>query len=180
MEQKCTINPASGEWKVGFCYFSISKLKVISLCILLCVVPVFFLCIWSSFSAEVSPWSLSSAVELRQAIVAMMNRKDELEEQNTYVGIYPSLSAVCKPSKTHTLTHTQTLTLRLEEDIGWPFCINCASLFSFHPETRGSFVLTWGRRQFCCGFVFRNKPPETVIYTHLTAAEMDRWANCKA
>lgn len=32
--------------------------------------------------------SLSSAVELRQAIVAMMNRKDELEEQNTYVGIF--------------------------------------------------------------------------------------------
>uniref|UniRef100_A0A671V1Y3 Sorting nexin 29 n=1 Tax=Sparus aurata TaxID=8175 RepID=A0A671V1Y3_SPAAU len=36
-----------------------------------------------SFSAEISLWSLSSAVELRQAIVAMMNRKDELEEQNT-------------------------------------------------------------------------------------------------
>uniref|UniRef100_A0A7N6BDL3 Sorting nexin 29 n=1 Tax=Anabas testudineus TaxID=64144 RepID=A0A7N6BDL3_ANATE len=30
-----------------------------------------------------SPCCLSSAVELRQAIVAMMNRKDELEEQNT-------------------------------------------------------------------------------------------------
>lgn len=29
--------------------------------------------------------SFSSAVELRQAIIAMMNRKDELEEQNTYV-----------------------------------------------------------------------------------------------
>lgn len=37
--------------------------------------------------------SLSSAVELRQAIVAMMNRKDEMEEQNTYV---------C--ARTHTLT----------------------------------------------------------------------------
>uniref|UniRef100_A0A3B4ZVC2 Sorting nexin 29 n=1 Tax=Stegastes partitus TaxID=144197 RepID=A0A3B4ZVC2_9TELE len=32
---------------------------------------------------KVSPRSLYSAVELRQAIVAMMNRKDELEEQNT-------------------------------------------------------------------------------------------------
>uniref|UniRef100_A0A671V499 Sorting nexin 29 n=1 Tax=Sparus aurata TaxID=8175 RepID=A0A671V499_SPAAU len=32
---------------------------------------------------KISLWSLSSAVELRQAIVAMMNRKDELEEQNT-------------------------------------------------------------------------------------------------
>uniref|UniRef100_A0A3Q1G7S3 Sorting nexin-29-like n=1 Tax=Acanthochromis polyacanthus TaxID=80966 RepID=A0A3Q1G7S3_9TELE len=36
-----------------------------------------------SLSAEVSLCSLSSTVELRQAIVAMMNRKDELEEQNT-------------------------------------------------------------------------------------------------
>uniref|UniRef100_A0A8D3CIX2 Sorting nexin 29 n=1 Tax=Scophthalmus maximus TaxID=52904 RepID=A0A8D3CIX2_SCOMX len=35
------------------------------------------------FIAEASPSALSSAVELRQAIVAMMNRKDELEEQNT-------------------------------------------------------------------------------------------------
>lgn len=37
-----------------------------------------------------TPDSFSSAVELRQAIVAMMNRKDELEEQNTYVGIFSS------------------------------------------------------------------------------------------
>uniref|UniRef100_A0A3Q3BHH8 Sorting nexin 29 n=1 Tax=Kryptolebias marmoratus TaxID=37003 RepID=A0A3Q3BHH8_KRYMA len=32
---------------------------------------------------DVSLWSLSSSAELRQAIVAMMNRKDELDEQNT-------------------------------------------------------------------------------------------------
>uniref|UniRef100_A0A7N6AUY3 Sorting nexin 29 n=1 Tax=Anabas testudineus TaxID=64144 RepID=A0A7N6AUY3_ANATE len=42
--------------------------------IVLCSVCVYFTC---------SPCCLSSAVELRQAIVAMMNRKDELEEQNT-------------------------------------------------------------------------------------------------
>uniref|UniRef100_A0A3Q1EU11 Sorting nexin-29-like n=1 Tax=Acanthochromis polyacanthus TaxID=80966 RepID=A0A3Q1EU11_9TELE len=56
---------------------------VISLCILLCAEAVCVLCIRSSLSAEVSLCSLSSTVELRQAIVAMMNRKDELEEQNT-------------------------------------------------------------------------------------------------
>uniref|UniRef100_A0A3Q1GAB2 Sorting nexin-29-like n=1 Tax=Acanthochromis polyacanthus TaxID=80966 RepID=A0A3Q1GAB2_9TELE len=53
------------------------------LCILLCAEAVCVLCIRSSLSAEVSLCSLSSTVELRQAIVAMMNRKDELEEQNT-------------------------------------------------------------------------------------------------
>uniref|UniRef100_A0A665TW82 Sorting nexin 29 n=1 Tax=Echeneis naucrates TaxID=173247 RepID=A0A665TW82_ECHNA len=41
------------------------------------------MCIMCIRGADASPWSLSSAVELRQAIVAMMNRKDELEEQNT-------------------------------------------------------------------------------------------------
>uniref|UniRef100_A0A665TWH6 Sorting nexin 29 n=1 Tax=Echeneis naucrates TaxID=173247 RepID=A0A665TWH6_ECHNA len=50
------------------------------LCTLLCLVSMCIMCIRG---ADASPWSLSSAVELRQAIVAMMNRKDELEEQNT-------------------------------------------------------------------------------------------------
>uniref|UniRef100_A0A665TX46 Sorting nexin 29 n=1 Tax=Echeneis naucrates TaxID=173247 RepID=A0A665TX46_ECHNA len=63
-----------------FFHFYISKLKVISLCTLLCLVSMCIMCIRG---ADASPWSLSSAVELRQAIVAMMNRKDELEEQNT-------------------------------------------------------------------------------------------------
>uniref|UniRef100_A0A3B4X2B3 Sorting nexin 29 n=1 Tax=Seriola lalandi dorsalis TaxID=1841481 RepID=A0A3B4X2B3_SERLL len=39
--------------------------------------------LYSDSLLKVSPCSPSSAVELRQAIVAMMNRKDELEEQNT-------------------------------------------------------------------------------------------------
>lgn len=33
----------------------------------------------------------SPAVELRQAIVAMMNRKDELEEQNMYVELHQDI-----------------------------------------------------------------------------------------
>uniref|UniRef100_A0A8C2WS31 Sorting nexin 29 n=1 Tax=Cyclopterus lumpus TaxID=8103 RepID=A0A8C2WS31_CYCLU len=40
-------------------------------------------CVSEVVLLEISLCSLSSAVELRQAIVAMMNRKDELEEQNT-------------------------------------------------------------------------------------------------
>lgn len=86
-EQKCSINPMSAEWKWEFMH------------IVLCSVCVYFTC---------SPCCLSSAVELRQAIVAMMNRKDELEEQNTYVGIY---SPYLLPTNPQILTHTQTHTL---------------------------------------------------------------------
>lgn len=53
-------------------------------------------------SMQKSHRSVSSAVELRQAIVAMMNRKDELEEQNTYV----LLPAACKLSNAP--SHTRT------------------------------------------------------------------------
>uniref|UniRef100_A0A8C2YYC3 Sorting nexin 29 n=1 Tax=Cyclopterus lumpus TaxID=8103 RepID=A0A8C2YYC3_CYCLU len=45
--------------------------------------PVVCFCVSEVVLLEISLCSLSSAVELRQAIVAMMNRKDELEEQNT-------------------------------------------------------------------------------------------------
>lgn len=61
-------------------------------------------------SMQKSHRSVSSAVELRQAIVAMMNRKDELEEQNTYVGIYSSYLLLANFQMLH---HTHVL--RLEE-----------------------------------------------------------------
>lgn len=102
-------------------------------------------------------------MELRQAIVAMMNRKDELEEQNTYVVMYSPYQLLANPHA-HTCTHT--LTLRLEEDIEWPFCSNCLSLFFFLSWDFFFFSWLGGRKQFCCVFVFSNKPPETVIYTH--------------
>uniref|UniRef100_A0AAQ4PWB1 Sorting nexin 29 n=1 Tax=Gasterosteus aculeatus aculeatus TaxID=481459 RepID=A0AAQ4PWB1_GASAC len=46
-------------------------------CVCVCV------CVCVCYVSTISLCFLSSAVELRQAIVAMMNRKDELEEQNT-------------------------------------------------------------------------------------------------
>lgn len=58
--------------------------------------------------------SVSSAVELRQAIVAMMNRKDELEEQNTYVRIHSSYLLLANFQMLH---HTHVL--RLEELLLW-------------------------------------------------------------
>lgn len=58
--------------------------------------------------------SVSSAVELRQAIVAMMNRKDELEEQNTYVGIRSSYLLLANFQMLH---HTHVLWL--EELLLW-------------------------------------------------------------
>lgn len=61
-------------------------------------------------SMQKSHRSVSSAVELRQAIVAMMNRKDELEEQNTYVGIHSSYLLLANFQMLH---HTHIL--RLEE-----------------------------------------------------------------
>lgn len=56
----------------------------------LCVYFMRLMCLYGElYKTKVLSYSVFcvSAVELRQAIVAMMNRKDELEEQNAYVRV---------------------------------------------------------------------------------------------
>lgn len=126
------------------------------------------------FIAEASPSALSSAVELRQAIVAMMNRKDELEEQNTYVGISPCLSAAGELSNAHmpARTHAHTQPGRSYRII---FQYKLCQLVFFSSSEERQFCADFRQTtvQWCFCF-FCNKPPQTVIYTHITAAKMDR------
>ncbi|KAK7918687.1 hypothetical protein WMY93_009971 [Mugilogobius chulae] len=77
-------------------------------------------------------------VELRQAIVAMMNRKDELEEQNAYV------------KHTHTDTERLNKTM-LDMREGEREILDDLWLYTCRPllwtQTRGCFVLTWGEER---------------------------------
>lgn len=108
-------------------------------------------------------------MELRQAIVAMMNRKDELEEQNTYVR--------CCHYMLHTNTQYSHLNWKTISNDPFVLIVSADFFFCFFFYTGIFFLLTWGQETALKRFILSNQPLEMVIYPYLRAAVKDHEAS---